>query len=188
MRMMLVVLVLSFSGCATTIVPARSVEAPVSVFVLDHGYSASLVLPAEYDTVRYAYGDMTYYGRGGRGVSQAMSALFWPTQAALGRKQLSAEPRAAELRRQVGVRIEAMHEVVVARACARALARRLNARFQAKADQMVVNPSAGLRFVPMEPDYHLLHNSNHAVAHWLEEMGAEVRGQPIGSRWRVVDR
>ncbi|MFW6058853.1 MAG: DUF2459 domain-containing protein [Phycisphaeraceae bacterium] len=185
---MLAALLVGLSGCATTIVPPRPVDEPASVFVVDHGYTATLVLPDAYGTVRYAYGDWAYYGRANRGVLQAAVALFWPTRATLGRKQLSAEPVEADIRSRVGVRVEAMHEVVVERARARALADRLDAYFQAHADQMVVNPPAELRFVPAEPRYHLLRNSNHAVAHWLEAMGAEVRGVPVGSRWRVVER
>jgi len=40
-------------------------------------------------------------------------------------------------------------------------------------------------FVPHPHNYTYFHNSNHVTAGWLRELGCDVRGPAVDSRWEV---
>jgi hypothetical protein len=177
---------LLLAGCTTVLQPPADPSDPQPAFLLDHGRHATLVLPRpEGGLVRYAYGDWAYYGRNRTGVLRGMAALLWPTPAALARRELAGPASRAGVRRAVQVGIEAIHVLPVAGDRARALRQRLDARFAEYGDSRRDNPWYDLTFVRLPERYWMFSNSNQRTAAWLGELGVEVRGAALWSRWRV---
>ena len=95
------------SGCATTVFAPQRVADPAQVGILDHGRHASLIVETSADQmVRYAYGDWQWYALRKTGPAEASSALLWPSQAALGRRQLPGPFSPTAVSREVRVPIE----------------------------------------------------------------------------------
>lgn len=170
---------------ATVIAPANPIE-PVTAFLLDHGRTSSLVLPtADGNMVRYVYGDWNWYALRNTGFFDGLRALFWRTQGALGRRELSGPADAAILRQGIKADIiQELLEVSVARAAVERLRSRLDQEHRAGA-QVALVESLDLEFVPHPRRYSYFHNSNHAVAAWLRELGCETDGPAFHSRWRI---
>jgi len=159
----------------------------VRVLVLDHGYHTSLVLSADAGrVVRYAYGDWRYFAEGRQGLVNGLRALLWPTPGALGRRTLSAQPQPKALEPEVPP-IQHSYCLEVTQRAVADLRQRLDQRFAARHGRSLPAPRFGLTFVPDPRDYWLGHNSNHAVAGWLEELDVEVRGWPVYARWKGPD-
>lgn len=176
----------SVSACSTTrIIPPASVAEPAPVFVLEHGGSSSLVLSEADGTLhRYAYGDWAYYAERQIGSSTGLAALFWATPAGLGHRQLEGPATADSVYRQVRVVIDKLHTLEVERDRVDSLHNRLEALFTATAHTHP-SPDVDLVFVPYPEAYTLVHNSNHVVADWLEQLGCQVSNRPIISGWTV---
>ncbi len=173
-------------ACTTIVVPPRAPVEPRPVFLLDHGRHSTLVLPRpEGRTVRYSYGDWRYYVLGDTGVFQASRAVFWPSAAGFGRRELSAPPTLGAVRQAVLVPIEHAYELHVEARDVERLRRELEALFRANLDTRLYNPGNDLEFVRHPRRYWFAHNSNHVVAGWLRELGCEVRGPAILASWRV---
>lgn len=176
---------LVLSGCATHVVPPTGIAESAKVFILDHGRHTSLVVStADDEMVRYAYGDWRYYAERRTGPGQAIAALLWNTPSALGRRRLPGPATAAAVRQQVPLEIEALYEIEVERRRIDALRRELDAIFDA-GDEPRETPETALYFVPHPRAYNLFHNSNTAIANWLEALGCEVRGWRIFANWRI---
>jgi len=185
-RLLLAALAVLLSGCAALVVPPEPPPEARPVFLLDHGRHATLVLShPDGGLVRYAYGDLAYYGHNRVGLWRALAAVAWPTPGGLGRRELEAPASPAGVRQAVAVPIEAVHVLVVAADRAAALGARLDARFARGYPQRRFNPWYDLVFVPDPAPYWLGNNSNLRVAAWLEALGVEVRGGPLWSRWTV---
>lgn len=173
-------------ACTTVVVPPAGVAEPVPVFLLDHGRTPSLVLPGESaGMVRYAYGDWDYYALGNTGWWSGAKALFWPTQGALGRRELAAAPHADNVRRHVRVGIENLYTLQIERRDVARLRERLDAVYRAHLNTRLDNPSADLAFVHHPRSYTYFRNSNHVLAEWLEALGCQTRGPAYYSRWRI---
>lgn len=171
-------------GCAGRLVPPGEPVAPVTVYLLDHGRHASLVLPREDGRLaRYSYGDWHWYVEGRRGPLSGLAALLWPTPGALGRSlgEGGGDPRAL-----APEGVERVHALRVERRRVQALRRRLDARFAAADAAPVHSADFGLAFVPHPRSYWFAHQSNLVVAGWLRELGVEVGGSPWLSDWRLV--
>lgn len=173
-------------GCSTTIVPPVSPVDPVAVFLLDHGDTSSVVLPTSDDRMtQYVYGDWNWYALGNTGIVDGLLALFWPTQGTLGRRELPGPARADKIREQVRAQvITHLYAIPVGRADVERLLARLDAEH--RAGQRIAHVAAhDLEFVPHPRRYTYFHNSNHAVAGWLQDLGCEVQGLAFHSSWRV---
>lgn len=181
----LAVLLPWLGGCGPTqVVAPASLEQPAEVFVLDHGRHTSLVVSTpEGAMVRYAYGDWRYYAERLTGPGHGLAALLWSTPGALGRRHLPGPPTPFEVRLQVPLVIVELYRIRVERPRVEALRARLDAIFDAAEVQLDV-PEVLLIFAPHPRDYNLVHNSNRAIADWLEELGCEVRGRAILAHWR----
>lgn len=177
------------AGCSTTIVPPAAPAEPVTVFLLDHGRTPSLVLPASDGSMtRYAYGDWNWYALRNTGVIDGLRALFWPTQGTLGRRELPGPPHAENVRIQVRAEIiEHLYPISVGRAEVERLRTRLDAEHGSGRSTAVVE-SYDLEFVPHPRRYHYFYNSNHAAAEWLRELGCEIHGPALHSWWRVQSK
>jgi len=180
--------VLPFLVACTNVIqpPQRPLLRPSPVYVLDHGRHASLVLPAgDSLVVRYAYGDWRYYAQRETGVFEASTAVLLPTAAGLGRRELRGTASREAVRRAVGTGIEAVHEVMVEERAIRRLRTRLDYVFEDALDTRIYNSAYGLEFVRHPEPYTIFRNSNRMVAVWLRQLGCDVRGLLLFSRWRV---
>jgi len=177
----------NLAACTNRIIPPLAPPNPRTVFVLDHGRHATLVLPAaDRGIVRYAYGDWQYYAQRKTGLREASLAAVWPTTAGLGRRELRVSATPEGVRAAVQVGIEQLYEVTVdARATSR-LRATLDALFQAQRQTWLYNAAYDLEFVPHPEAYTLMHNSNRVVAQWLRALGCRIHGLLLFSRWQVM--
>jgi hypothetical protein len=174
------------SGCATRIIAPQPLQEPREVFLLDHGLHPSLVLSrADGRMMRYSYGDWNYYARRKTGVWQAITALFVPTAAGLGRQELPGPSGEGIIRRQIRGEIEQILPLKVEAQAVEQLQAKLEAIYAENIDTLIYNAEFDADFVKHPKNYSLFHNSNQVVASWLESLGCEIRGWPILSKWRV---
>lgn len=90
------------AGCSTTVIPPESTIEPVTVFLLDHGRTPSLILPsADSNMTRYVYGDWNWYALRNTGPIDGLRALFWPSQGTLGRRDFPGPPDAHIIRERL---------------------------------------------------------------------------------------
>lgn len=177
---------LGLSGCsATTVVPPSAVAQPVRIAILDHGRHSSLLLEEPDGTIlRYAYGEWDWYALGKTGPARALGALFWPSEAALGRKRLAGPLSPETVRQQIREGVEDIVILEVEAERAARLAQRLDALFQAGQARSIYHPGFDLEFVPIPTSYWLGRSSNLVTAEWLEELGVRVDNPGILSVWR----
>lgn len=174
----------ALASCATVITPQAGLSEPVDVFVVDHGRTTSLIIPAsDGRLLRYAYGDWNWYALGHHGSWNGISALFWPSEAGFGRGVLEGPATIDGIRARI--RAEEILPVPVDRTRLRAFEKRMEALYDSGRDGEVSNPEVGLSFVHDPQPYSAFSNSNHAVASWLRELGSKTRGFSFGANWRV---
>jgi hypothetical protein len=174
------------AGCATVVVPPTAPREPVTVFLLDHGGHASLVLPAgTRGLVRYTYGDFRWYAQGQTGIAEGLAALAGGTPAALGRRELRGPAEAQALRAQVREGIQQLLELQVAGAASEGLRGELEELFAANRATLVYSATYDLEFVRHPIPYSAEHNSNAVMAGWLEALGCRVEGAGLITNWRL---
>lgn len=178
---------IALTSCTTTVIPPPSPRQPVTVHLVDHGRTPSLVLPGEGNTlVRYAYGDWNYYALRKNDIWHGIAALFWPTRGALGRKTIEHTDSMAIMLDRFEIQPEHVLSIEGEREKAERLRQRLDESFEAKGDTKIVNEPYALDFVHHSRRYTGFYNSNHAVANWLRELGCEVRGPAMVSKWKIA--
>lgn len=177
------------ASCTTTIRPPAHPEVPATVYLLEHGKSSSLVLTGNEDHAsRWAFGDWRYYALNQTSLKDALVAVLWPTRAALGRQMIEPAPETTEeVLRRVGIGVGSIFPITVERGAVVRLERRLQDLFEANRDSRHFNPSVRLEFVDYPESYTLVNSSNRKVSAWLRELGCEVSGVSLLSRWRVVE-
>ena len=173
-------------GCANTIIPPAAPDAPTTVYLVDYGRHASLLLPDEDDQtlLEYAYGDWSWFAEDRDDWYRVFPVLLWPTDGALGRWEWPVDREAGEDYRHP-LPCEVVHTIVVDEAAVRALRTDLAARYAAAAETPYFQPRYTLEFVHDPDAYHLLHNCNHVTAAWLRALGCRVRGSTMFSGWSV---
>lgn len=184
------ILAIAFSiACTTTIRPPAVTAEPATVYLLQHGRSSSLVLDdGDGQVSRWAYGDWRFYALGHKGVTSALAAVLWPTKSALGRQLVESAPDSSDdLLERMAIGVDQMFPITVERSAVARLEQRLNELFTANLETRLFNPGPQLEFVHHPEPYTLFNNSNRKVAQWLQELGCEVHGLTILSRWRVED-
>jgi hypothetical protein len=172
-------------GCSATVYPPPDVAEPSQVGVLDHGQHSSLILQIPEGMVRYSYGDWQWYALRQTGPIEGSSALFWPSAAALGRKQLLGPFSPAAVAREVRVLIEHTLYVTVEASDVQLLVARLDRIYEENPSEQVDNAAYDLMFVPYPEPYSMFHNSNQVVAGWLEQLGCRVEGTTLFSVWEL---
>lgn len=183
---LLVAAILSAS-CTTVIQPPAMPSDPDIVFLVTHGKSSSLIVQGGEDATRWAYGDWRYYALGRKESSDALAAILWPTRAALGRQTIERAPAEPEdLVRRLGIGVDEIFAIEVSREAVVRLETRLQQLFAANLDTLLYNPGPRLEFVEHPQRYSLVRNSNGMVAAWLRELGCEISGLPLLSKWRVA--
>ena len=141
------------SGCGATVYPPPDVAAPSQVGVLDHGQHSSLILQIPDGMVRYSYGDWKWYALRQTGPAEGIAALFWPTQAGLGRKQLPGPFSPMAVSREVRVGIENALYVTVDAREVHQLVDSLERIFDENSAGQVDNAAYDLVFVPHPEPY-----------------------------------
>jgi hypothetical protein len=174
------------SGCATTVFPPQHVVDPAQVGVLDHGHHTSLIVQFPDDGMRrYSYGDWKWYALRQTGVAEGSAALLWPTQAALGRRELPGPFSPAAVAREVRVPIEHALYLTVDAHDVRGLVGRLDRIFYDNRAERIDNAAYDLEFVPHPERYWMFHNSNQVVAEWLGQLQCRVQGPALFAIWQL---
>lgn len=179
-------LVILLAGCSATITPPSVVEDPVTVYVIDHGRHSSLVLPTEHGAVRYSYGDWDYYALRKTNWWNALYALLYPSPSALGRQELALQPNPENLPGQLRMEVTHILPIAVESAAVEALYRELENAFLSAIATRHYSDVFDTDFVHYPRRYTLRHNSNRKVADWLEQLGCDIAGTPLLSRWRIA--
>jgi hypothetical protein len=118
------------------------------------------------------------------GIDEASAAVLWPTQAGLGRRELTGLPGASGVRRQLG-EIEQLYRVIVESSKVEELRAHLDSIHEANIETRIYNSAYDLEFVYHPTPYWALHNSNQVVAAWLEALGCVVHGAAVVSNWAL---
>lgn len=185
-RAPLLLVLLLLAGCAGRLTPPEAPVSPVTVYLLDHGRHASLVLPRrEGGMVRYSYGEWRWYVEAERHLLSGAAALLWPTESGLGRGVHETITTRGELTGLAPEGLVRVYPLVADEPRVVALKRRLDAHFEAPGVAPVYSEEFDLLFVPYPRAYWWTHQSNLVTARWLRSLGVEVRGIPWLSRWRL---
>jgi hypothetical protein len=171
-------------GCTTTLIPPRDVADPVVAYLTDYGRHASLILPRGGGYTEYAFGQWEWFAQGKTGMLRGPLVLMLPGQSTLGRRSFGAIGSAAEA--SACADGAAAQAIILERERVEALTKKLDARFEAQRESRIEGPG-GMEFVKDARPYVMLHNSNGVTADWLRELGMEVRGWAVFSRFRVSE-
>ena len=173
------------AGCSATIIPPPAPNDPVTIAVTDYGRHASLVLPGEDGTgsVEYTFGDWDWFAAGHNGPTDAVQAMLWSKGSTLGRRRVDMLPDSPALKDELLA--EKIILLRVPRDRATSVRDALGDGFRLRANQALYNQVMELHFIPDPEDYGLFHNCNHVTARWLREMGCEIRGNPITSKFKL---
>jgi hypothetical protein len=175
---------LSWLLVPATIIPPVAPDHPVSIYVMDTGIHARLLLPQGERWMQYGFGDWTYYARSQQTLAHGLQALLWPTPAAVG----WGEVRSMESLQRFAAAGEInllSFEVSLARV--QHLQRLLANHFQRqRAAGSVYNPYNQLTLVKDDRSYSLLHNSNHALAAWLAILDCKVLHLGLWTSFRLA--
>jgi hypothetical protein len=178
---------LGWSSCAWRVIPPVKVTEPVPVFVTEYGRHTRLALPSDSTAfVEYGFGEWNFYGLEKQGWLSALRAISGLGQGALSRRELPFSRNEADFLQAAGGARSA--RLWVERSSADDLRQVLEARWRANAGTAVIRQADQI-FVSHDPaPYHLLGNSNHEVANWLERLGCRVHGNPITSNFEITKK
>jgi hypothetical protein len=177
-------LILLIVSCTTSIKPPQ--EKGKLVALVDHGRHASLIIEGpDQSHYRYAYGDWNFYAEMRTGFFSGARALMWPTQAALGRKVITADFNYRALSDWLPDGVEEMLIFSVDSSKAQKLKEKLDDIFYANIDSKLINNDYGLEFVFHPEGYWMFNNSNQMVGRWMKELGGELSGGAFFSNWKI---
>jgi len=183
-RLVVLSVLLTLPGCAWTVRAPSAVADPVPVWITEYGKHCRVALLAGDSTfTEYGFGEWHYYALEERGWLSVLRAGSGFGTGAFSRRTLVTAPDGTLGPRQTGgTRSE---RVKVERAKADTLRRQLEGRWERNRGDVRVRQRDG---VPVSRDpagYHLFGNSNHATAHWLRQLGCDIRGFPLMANFRV---
>lgn len=177
-----------FSGCAN-VHPAANVLDPVPVFVGDFGIHSGLFLPTtDGRFVEYAFGDWRYAAENKCLPHDAVIALAASPGSAFGRRYHDC--KMGNLEPCLTRKPYSLQRVDCERADVYALIDRLDARYNALVEKKgppVRNEETGVEFVRGDGHYSILNNCNHLTAQSLRELGCQVSGVVVWSKFRVTE-
>jgi hypothetical protein len=185
-RAVLLISLVWITGCSATIIPPPAPADPLTIAVTDYGRHASVVFPDRDGTgsVEYTFGDWDWFAAGHNGPSDAVQAMLWSKGSTLGRRRVDMLPDSPALKDELLA--ERVMLLRVPRDRANALRDTLGEPFCVRANQALYNQVMELHFIPDAENYGLFHNCNHVTARWLREMGCEIRGNPITSKFKLA--
>jgi Protein of unknown function (DUF2459) len=165
-----------------TIIPPSNPINSVNVYLIDYGFHSRLILPNDRDKcLEYAYGDWQYFALNKQDWLTGAAALFLPTQAALGRKFRNCD----RLYLLAARKDNSLLSITVEKARVDRLLKLLNAHFDRPTIQ-IENPHTGMTLVPYNRPYTVLHNSNHELVRWLQDLGCRVEGFVLWANFKSV--
>ncbi|MFW5887918.1 MAG: DUF2459 domain-containing protein [Bacteriovoracia bacterium] len=174
-----------FASCSSEIV-CPQVSQTSNIALVDHGRHASLIVENEDNEMTcYSYGDWDFYALAQPNFWNGFKALFWPTQAGLGRKELPGPVTNRNIKLQLKVLTE---EIFILKVDKNKLARfreRIDRVYFKNSDSLHYNKSYDLNFVHYPATYWVFNNSNQITSAWLEELGCKVSGPSLFSSWEV---
>jgi hypothetical protein len=169
-----------------TIIPPADPANPITVGIVHDGFHSGLVLPTgSGELIQYAYGDWNYFALNQHDWTDALAALFLPTPGALGQRKFS---NVAELQQITQWENNTLLSFEVARVKATRLLKLLDERFNRNIETRVENPLTGLSLVRDDRDYTLLHNSNHELVRWLQDLDCRVYGFVMWANFQLEGR
>lgn len=165
-----------------TIIPPNNPVNPNNIYLIDYGIHSRLILPGDRDKCfEYAYGDWQYFAINKQDWLTGAAALFLPTQGALGRELHKCD----RLRLIAAQKDNSLLRITVEKAKVDPLLKLLNSYFNRPTIQ-IENPHIGMTFVPYDRTYTVLHNSNHEVVRWLQDLGCRVEGFVLWANFKSV--
>ena len=165
-----------------TIIPPSNPNDPVTIYLIDYGFHGRLILPSdENKCFEYAYGDWRYFALNHQDWLTGAAALFLPTQGALGRKLKNCD----RLQLLATQKDNSWLKIAVEKTKSDRLLKLLNSYFDRPATMLVENPHTGMTLVPYDRTYTLLHNSNHELVRWLEDLGCRVEGFILWANFKI---
>jgi hypothetical protein len=180
---LLLLLLCCTGGCATRVFPPANLREPTTVYLTNYGRHASLILPTSPGTLtEYSYGDWTFFAEAKTTPGNAIAALFWSRQAALGRRSIVDDHDADGLARDLKATVQTVR---VEREAASALSHQLDERYAQHLQTEIYNPEYQTYFVADDEHYGLCNNSNMMTARWLGQLGCTVRGPALLSNFAV---
>jgi hypothetical protein len=174
-------------GCATTtIIPPPKPADPVSVYITDYGRHSSILLPDPRGHLsEFAYGDWNWFALRQTGSGSGIRALFFSKYSTNGRRQLHVDYRDDVNAIVRAIKAEHAANIQVPRDRALALLERLDHFYEQHLDTVTYSPFSQLWFVRYSGHYGAFHNCNHVTAGWLRELGCDVRGSAMFSKFTV---
>ncbi|HLP90777.1 MAG TPA: DUF2459 domain-containing protein [Nostocaceae cyanobacterium] len=165
------------------IIPPNQKAQETPIYILDLGWHPELILPNNQNTFTlYAYGDWNYFALNNQNLSDGLAALFIPTLGTLGKRTFN---NLEEIQKITTQRNYTLLTVKVPQNKVSALIQQLERRFNQNIHTTIYNQKTGLTLVQDEKKYTILHNSNHELIEWLEELGCQVKGFVIWANFRV---
>jgi hypothetical protein len=176
---------LCVGGCAATVIPQQPAVDPVPVYLADYGIHSSLFLPTpDGRFVEYAFGDWGYAAENKCWPHDALGALLVSFQSALGRRYYDCKP--GQNRPVPDRKPNSMAKIECEREAVNRVLQRLDERYRAGGSYRRKNPENGIVYVKDREHYSIANNCNHLTARSLQELGCEVRGLVIGSKFAVA--
>ena len=183
-RIVLIALALWATGCAS-VVPAARPERPTPVYITDYGVHSSLLLPyGDGRFVEYCFGDWNYSANNRCWPNDAFAALFLSSSSAFGRRFVDAPP-IGELPQPKHPSPGRVQVIYASQSNVDRVLDMLEARWRADATKVVHNPDNDTDYVPDTEHYSLANNCNHLTARCLREMGCDIRGLVVLSKFQV---
>jgi len=183
-RYALIFFVFCAVGCAS-VVPEAHPDRPVAVYVTDYGIHSSLLLPLDDGRfVEYAFGDWNYSTLNRCWPQDSFVALFLSPQSAFGRRFIDA-PRPGSQPTPIDPSPSHVQVVYASRENVDRVEDTLARRWRAGATQVVHNKENDMDYVPDTEHYSLANNCNHLTARCLRDMGCDVHGLVVISKFQV---
>lgn len=186
-RTLLSVLVLSLSGgCAATVYPGAKPVQPTAVYLADYGIHSSVLLPTgDGRYVEYAFGDWNFAALNHCWPQDAVGALLISFQSTLGRRYIELRPGEAAPH-PVHPVPHRLQVVYASHRDVQRLVRELDQRYTRDGKQPCHNPDNDMDYVKDSEHYWIANNCNHLTARCLRELGCDVRGVVVLSKFNVA--
>ncbi|MGE0480544.1 MAG: hypothetical protein AB7Q17_08740 [Phycisphaerae bacterium] len=187
------------AGCLMRVTQPERVDDPVTAYLTDYGYHASVLLPREDGQLsEFAFGQWDWFALNHNQWYHALGIVLLPSGGTLGTRVVTPPRPARTLERTPGVApapdapsrgdLAALDDFAAALWCQRVwplrversraagLRDRLQAEYDAARHTEVYNPQVRLTLVRSDKLYWHHQNCNTVVAQWLEALGCEVTG------------
>jgi hypothetical protein len=178
-------LLLAAGGCGATVYPQPKPIQPTAVYVADYGIHSSLLLPnGDGRYVEYAFGDWNFAALNHCWPQDALGALLISFQSALGRRFIDLAP-GETAPQPVHPSPHQVQVVYASREDVMRVVKDMDARYRRDTREVMHNPDNDMDYVKDSEHYWVANNCNHLTARCLREMGCDVRGFVVLSKFSV---